>query len=103
YAPDAGENLLALNARFPATPIVDGLVFDAQGNATVEPDAFTQLVAPDLPKPRTRVLAAVQKPIAGAIFGTPGGRPAWRELPSWYQVSRDEQGIAPDMPRFLAA
>jgi pimeloyl-ACP methyl ester carboxylesterase len=103
YAPDDGENLLALNARFPATPIVDALVFDAQGNATVEPEAFTQLFAPDLPKDRVRVLAAAQKPIAGAIFGTPSGRPAWRELPSWYQVSRDDQVIAPELQRFMAA
>jgi pimeloyl-ACP methyl ester carboxylesterase len=103
YALDDGESLGALNARFAATPIVQALEFDAQGGATVEPEAFVRLFAPDLPRRQARVLAAVQKPISGAIFGTPGGRPAWRELPSWYQVSRDDQVIAPELQRFVAA
>jgi len=103
YALDEGESLGALNARFPATPIVQALEFDAQGGATVEPEAFARLFAPDVPRRQARVLAAVQKPISGAIFGTPGGRPAWREVPSWYQVSRDDQVIAPELQRFVAA
>jgi len=103
YALDDGESLGALNARFAATPILQALVFDAQGNATVEPEAFVRLFAPDLPARQARMVAAVQKPISGAIFGTPAGRPAWRELPSWYQVSRDDQVIAPALQRFVAA
>jgi len=103
YALDDGESLGALNARFAATPILQALVFDAQGNATVDPEAFTRLFAPDVPVRQARVLAAVQKPIAGAIFGTSGGHPAWRDVPSWYQVSRDDQVIAPELQRFVAA
>ena len=103
YALDDGESLGALNARFPATPILPALVFDAQGSATVDPEAFTRIFAPDLPVHRARVLAAVQKPISGAIFGTPGGHPAWRDVPSWYQVSADDQVISPELERFVAA
>jgi pimeloyl-ACP methyl ester carboxylesterase len=103
YALDEGESLGALNARFAATPIVQALEFDAQGNATVEPDAFARLFAPDLPARRARALAAVQKPISGAIFGTPAGHPAWRDVPSWYQVSQDDQVIDPELQRFVAA
>jgi pimeloyl-ACP methyl ester carboxylesterase len=103
YALDEGESLGALNARFAATPILGALVFDAQGNATVEPDAFTQLFAPDLPARQAQVLAAVQKPISGAIFGTLAGHPAWRDVPSWYQVSQGDQVIAPELQRFVAA
>ncbi len=103
YALDEGESLGALNARFAATPILPALVFDAQGNATVDPEAFTRIFAPDLPVHRARVLAAVQKPISGAIFGTPGGHPAWRDVPSWYQVSADDQVISPELERFVAA
>jgi pimeloyl-ACP methyl ester carboxylesterase len=103
YALDDGETLGALNARFAATPIVQALVFDSLGNATVEPTAFARLFAPDVPARQARVLAAVQKPISGAIFGTAGGPPAWRKLPSWYQVSRNDQVIAPALQRFLAA
>jgi len=103
YALHDGESLGALNARFAATPILQALVFDAQGSATIEPEAFARLFAPDLPGRQARVLAAVQKPISGAIFGTPAGHPAWREVPSWYQVSRDDQVINPELQRFVAA
>lgn len=103
YALDEGESLGALNAQFAATPIVQALAFDAQGNATVEPEAFVRWFAPDVPARQARVLAAVQKPIAGAIFGTPGGFPAWREVPAWYQVSRDDQVIDPALQRYVAA
>jgi len=103
YALDEGESLLALNEHFPATPILGALVFDDQGNATVEPDAFTRLFAPDVPQRQARTMAAVQTPISGAIFGTPGGAPAWRTIPAWYQVSTLDQVIHPELQRFVAA
>jgi pimeloyl-ACP methyl ester carboxylesterase len=103
YAPDAGETVASLNARFAATPIGPALEFDADGNVTIEPGAFVRVFAADLPSRRARVLAAAQKPIAGAILGTPAGAPAWRQLASWYQVSRDDQVISPELERFMAA
>jgi len=103
FALDQGETLLGLSSSFPATPILGALAFDSQGNATVEPGAFAQLFAPDLPPRQARMLAAVQKPISGGIFGTPGGAPAWRSIPSWYQVSTEDQVISPELERFVAA
>jgi pimeloyl-ACP methyl ester carboxylesterase len=103
YMPDAGETLGALSARFPATPLMSALEFDTEGNATVEPGGFVRWFAGDLPERQARVLASVQKPIAAAILGTPGGQPAWRDLPSWYVVARDDQAIAPALERFMAA
>lgn len=103
YAPDQGESLGALNASFPATPLLGALAFDSQGNATITAEGFVELFAPDLPRQQTRVLAAAQAPISGAIFGTPAGTPAWRARPSWYQVSTEDQVIHPDLQRFMAA
>lgn len=103
YALDEGESLGALSARFAPTPILGALVFDSAGNATVDPAAFPQLFAPDVAPDRARVLAAAQGPISGAIFGTPGGAPAWRSIPAWYQVSTEDQVISPDLQRFVAA
>jgi hypothetical protein len=39
--------------------------------------------AQDVPLPEARVLAAVQKAIAGSSFAEPAGPPAWKTLPSW--------------------
>jgi pimeloyl-ACP methyl ester carboxylesterase len=103
FALDEGESLNGLIAGFPAPPILGALVFDSAGNATLAPDAFVELFAPDLPERRARVLAATQTPISGAIFGTPAGAPAWRGLPAWYQVSTEDQVVSPDLQRFVAA
>ena len=103
YALDQGETLLALSEEAPHTEILGALAFDNLGNATVEPEAFVRLFAPDLPPRQARVLAATQTPISGAIFGTPGGAPAWRNVPAWYQVSADDRVIHPDLQRFVAA
>ncbi len=103
FALDEGEALGGLVAGFPAPPVLDALVFDNAGNATVAPDAFVELFAPDLPARRARVLAASQTPISGAIFGTPAGAPAWRGIPAWYQVSTEDQVVSPDLQRFVAS
>lgn len=103
YALDEGEALGALNAGFPATGILEALTFDNQGNATVDPESYVELFAPDVPERQARVLVATQTPISGAIFGTPGGVPAWRTIPAWYQVSTDDLVINPELQRFVAA
>jgi pimeloyl-ACP methyl ester carboxylesterase len=103
FALDQGETLGGQSAQFPALPLLEALSFDAQGNATIEPEAFVRLFAPDLPPAQARVLAATQKPLQGAIFGAPAGTPAWRTIPAWYQVSTLDQVINPELQRFVAA
>jgi pimeloyl-ACP methyl ester carboxylesterase len=49
------------------------------------------------------VLAAVQGPVNAAAFQEPlAVTPAWRQLPSWYQVSAYDRVINPDLQRLLA-
>lgn len=102
FALDERETLTGLISRFAPTPIVEALVFDSQGNATVQPEAFVRFFAPDLPARQARALAAVQRPIAGAIFSTAAGSQAWRTLPTHFLVSRDDQVVAPALQRFVA-
>ncbi len=48
-------------------------------------------------------MAATQKPFAGAIFGASiEGAPAWRTIPSWYVVARNDRTIKPELQRFMA-
>jgi pimeloyl-ACP methyl ester carboxylesterase len=102
YAPDAGETLLGLNARYPAAPIGEALLFDDRGNATVDPAAFPRIFMPDVSLARARVLAAVQKPINAAALQEKAGPPGWRTIPSYYQVSTQDQVINPDLERLFA-
>jgi hypothetical protein len=102
FAPDEGETLGGLNARFPAPP---GLAFaqpDSLGFLWFDPAAIPGNFAQDLPVADARVLAATQKPIAARSFGDPAGPPAWKTLPSWALVSTEDRMINPDLERFMA-
>ncbi len=48
------------------------------------------------------VMAVSQKPIAGAAFGAPSGAPAWKNKPSWYQVSQNDKMIQPETEAWFA-
>lgn len=105
YAPDAGESLLSLNATADPLPAADPsntLVDLAAQQLIMSPEAFVRYFAPDLPKARARVLAAVQRPIGFGAGGAPASRAAWRTLPTWYQVSTDDQIVNPVLQRRLA-
>lgn len=103
FAPDEGETIGDLLTGYPPPPALEHLLVDAQGNGTIgEPD-FLAHFAPDVPVATARVMAAVQQPISVSIFGTPAGTPGWKTIPSFYQVSADDQVIPPDLERFFAA
>jgi pimeloyl-ACP methyl ester carboxylesterase len=103
FAPDEGETLGGLNARFPAPP---GLAFaqpDSLGFLWFDPAAVPTNFAQDIPVADARVLAAAQKPIGARCFADPAGPPAWKTLPSWSLVSTEDRMINPDLERFMAA
>jgi pimeloyl-ACP methyl ester carboxylesterase len=102
-APDQGETASALVARFPQPPGLAHLQADSLGFLWLDPDALPANYAQDVELEKARILAAVEKPLAGAIFGEPAGPPAWRTLPSWFLVSTRDRMIDPDLQRFMAA
>jgi pimeloyl-ACP methyl ester carboxylesterase len=100
-APDAGEDFVALSAKFPTMPVRAGVV--AQGNfTTITEDAFLKFFANGVPHAKAEVLYAVQEPAATALFNGRTTAAAWRSKPSWYAVSKQDQTISPDLERFLA-
>jgi pimeloyl-ACP methyl ester carboxylesterase len=102
FAPDEGESLGMLTAEYPTTPAIQNLVVDEHGDSTIEPSAFIRYFASDLPESDARVLAAVQHPTAVGILGAIAGEPGWRSIPSYYQVSTDDQVIDPALQRKFA-
>jgi pimeloyl-ACP methyl ester carboxylesterase len=102
YAPDAGESVGTLNSLFPATPVATAIVADAAGFLYVDRAKFHGVFCADLTGDEADVLAAVQKPVFNACFGTPVADAAWKTIPSWYLVSRQDRVINPDLERFMA-
>lgn len=101
FAPEEGETLAALTTGH-ETPALANLVVDDLGEAIIEPEAFVRHFAQDLPVRDARVLAAVQKPTAVGILGAVAGPPAWHKVPSYFQISLDDQVIAPALQQMFA-
>jgi pimeloyl-ACP methyl ester carboxylesterase len=78
------------------------LVFDNGGFVYVNPKLFGQALAQDTDPAEAKVLAAEQKPFSKSILAEKSGPPAWKQLPSWYQVSENDHAIPPDAERMFA-
>jgi pimeloyl-ACP methyl ester carboxylesterase len=100
-APDAGEDYTALAKRFPAPPASAGIIFDGDEGRLSE-EAFLRDFAGDLPKPKAKVLYAVQEPFQKALLTGKTTQAAWRSKPSFYAVSTEDRTINPDLERFMA-
>ena len=106
FAPDQGETvgqLLAMNPGSQAAP--PNLTFRPYPNGVdvyITPSAFRGVFCADLPAKTAAVMAANQRPIDAAALGQPSGEPAWKTIPSWYLVAKNDQAIPPATERFMA-
>jgi pimeloyl-ACP methyl ester carboxylesterase len=100
-APDAGEDFVALSAKFPTMPARAG-VQEHDGFTRLSEEAFLNYFANGVAPERARVLYAEQEPTAAVLFGGRTTVAAWRSRPSWYAVSKLDQTISPELERFLA-
>jgi pimeloyl-ACP methyl ester carboxylesterase len=100
-APDAGEDFVALSAKFPTTPVRAG-VQTHDGFTTLSEDAFLKYFANGVPQDKAEVLYAEQQPTAATLFAGKTTEAAWHKKPSWYAVSAQDDTISPALERFLA-
>jgi pimeloyl-ACP methyl ester carboxylesterase len=78
------------------------LVFDNGGFVYINPEVFGQAFAQDVDPAQSKIIAAAQKPFNQSILAEKSGPPAWKQLPSWYQVSENDHAIPPDVERMIA-
>ncbi|WP_250006851.1 alpha/beta fold hydrolase [Actinoplanes sp. M2I2] len=108
FAPDTGETVGALSAKPVQDPIAQlplQQVPTSPGNADlyIDPAKFRGVFAADVDKSTAADMAATQEPLNAAAFSEPATVAAWRTIPSWYLVARQDKAIAPDLERFMAA
>ncbi|MFE1446673.1 alpha/beta fold hydrolase [Streptomyces olivaceoviridis] len=121
FAPDKGETVKELTAKFPGTHIttdpnpdalptaLDPVPFTlADGTGGVDlyakADQYRDLFLSNrLSSKDSAELAAEQNPINAQALGEASGDPAWKTIPSWYLVSREDHLIPPATERFMAA
>ena len=100
FAPDEGQSLSNFVdlAKLPK----DLLIFDSGGFVYINPAMFPGAFAHDVEPAEAAVMAIVQKPINQSVLGEKSGPPAWKQLPTWYQISEGDHMIPPDAERLFA-
>ena len=91
--PDPTQVFDFVPATLPPTASTDLYV-----KRTVFPGAF----ANDLPLSTGAVLAATQRPITLGALNEPSSLPAWKTIPSWYEVGTIDKVIPPDRQLAMA-
>jgi pimeloyl-ACP methyl ester carboxylesterase len=100
FAPDEGES--AVNF-VPVESLPPGLlVLDSGGFGYLNPEMFPQAFAQDVNATEAKTLAVVQKPAHQSLFTEKSGPPAWKQLPTWFEVSESDRIIPPDAQRMFA-
>jgi pimeloyl-ACP methyl ester carboxylesterase len=101
---DEGETNLGITDRFPnefgkalrTRPFPGGTDF------YVDPASFHALFAADVPARLATRMASAQRPLSLAAATEPSTAPAWKTIPSWYLIGRQDQVISPAAQRFMA-
>jgi pimeloyl-ACP methyl ester carboxylesterase len=103
-APDENETINEFFEQLPeeSLKVITDTELDSAGFVYLKPDKFHELFAHDVDPAEIDILAAVQKPFNQSIGMEKSGPPAWRQLPSWYQISESDRLIPPDIQRRYA-
>ena len=110
FAPDEGESCASVQEPFPPSLLASTSVptpYDAPG-APGGPDLFIkipdfhQTFCADLPAEVAAPMAVSQRPLSAAALTEKATVAGWKDLPTWYMVSEQDNAIPPDCERFMA-
>ena len=110
FALDQGESCASIQEPFPAPMLASAIVpspYDAPG-APGGPDLFIkisefhQAFCADLPASVAAAMAVSQRPLSAAALTETATTAGWKNLPSWYMVSEQDNAIQPDCERYMA-
>ncbi len=100
FAPDEGQSLS--NFVSPKDFPQAFLMLDSAGLAYINPAMFHDLFAQDVDPTEAYIMAVAQKPFNASTFAEKSGPPAWKQLPTWYQISTSDLMIPPDAQQKFA-
>ncbi|MFF1258728.1 MULTISPECIES: alpha/beta fold hydrolase [unclassified Streptomyces] len=106
--PDVGESGMSLSARFPsalgtATKSLPYRTADASGtDLYLKRDKVHSVFANCLPESQANLIGVTQRPVATTAFSETAKVAAWKEIPSWALIGRQDMTISPQQERFEA-
>ena len=100
FAPDEGQSLSTFvnPANFPKELFMP----DSGGFIYLNPGIFRENFAQDVDPTEADIMAIAQKPFNQSNFVANSGPPAWKQLPTWYQISESDHMIPPDVQHTFA-
>lgn len=102
FAPDAGESPGGITQANPPAAVAN-IAPDSDGYLWVKPDKYRESFCHDLTAEEAFVMAVTQKAPVGSTFGDTIGKPAWKNKPSWYQISSQDRMINPENQKMMSA
>jgi pimeloyl-ACP methyl ester carboxylesterase len=106
-APDEGETAIDLFEILPQPENVlqmftNNIITDSGGFSYFNPGKFGEWFAQDVHTDEANILAAVQKPTNESITTEKSGPAAWKQVPTWFQISENDLVIPPNIQRLYA-
>ena len=107
---DVGESCASVQEPFPPPLLASTAVaspYDAPG-AVGGPDLFIKIAdfhrtfCADLPEEVAGPMSVSQRPLSAAALNEKATLASWKQLPTWYMVSEQDNAISPDAERFMA-
>ena len=100
FAPDEGQSLSTFvsPAKFPK----ELFITDSGGFLYLNSKLFKAFFAQDVNSSEADVMAIAQKPFNQSNVVEKSGPPAWKQLPTWYQISSADRMIPPDVESTFA-
>lgn len=107
---DEGESTGELAGRFPGNELGGALspvpVRGADGRTVddlyIQQDRFHAVFAADVPADVAALMAATQRPIVADALAGKATRAAWKTIPSWTLVTRQDLAVPAEAQRFMA-
>jgi pimeloyl-ACP methyl ester carboxylesterase len=98
FAPDAGESAGQLSGKFPGSTLGGALAAPVElagggKDLYIDQDKFRSQFAADVPDEAAKLMAAGQRPITEAAIGEAAGKPAWKDIPSWFVYGDADKNI----------
>lgn len=101
FAPDAGESPGAITQQH-LPEAAPNLVPDSDGFLWLNPEKFHESFCQDLSADEALVMAVTQKAPVASTFADAVSAPAWKNKPSWYQISAQDRMISPENQTAMA-
>lgn len=102
FAPDAGESPGGITQQH--LPVgAPNLEPDSDGYLWVKADKYHESFCQDLTNDKGLVMGITQKAPVASTFGDTISNPAWKNKPSWYQISTEDRMIHPENQAMMSS